>query len=138
GLDVGEIQDKEGDEFDIKVGVLDNTMNALETFRHINITSLSGSLVPLHQVADIEMMHSSSTIQHFNKERYALVSSFVTKEYNIDKVTTQILDDIEKNIPFPSGYRVVAAGERESREESFGGLGTIIILTVFGLLAILI
>lgn len=32
----------------------------------------------------------------------------------------------------------MAAGERESREESFGGLGTIIILTVFGLLAILI
>jgi multidrug efflux pump subunit AcrB len=38
----------------------------------------------------------------------------------------------------PEGYRVVAAGERESQQESFGGLGTIIILTVFGLLAILI
>lgn len=138
GLDVGEIQDKEGDEYAIKVGVLDNTMNALETFRSINITSLSGSLVPLHQVADIEMLPSSSTIQHYNKERYALVSSFVTKEYNIDKVTTRILEDIEKSVKFPSGYRVVAAGERESREESFGGLGTIIILTVFGLLAILI
>lgn len=32
----------------------------------------------------------------------------------------------------------MAAGEVESRQESFGGLGTIIILTVFGLLAILI
>ena len=38
----------------------------------------------------------------------------------------------------PEGYRIVPAGERESREESFGGLGTIIILTVFGLLGILI
>ena len=32
----------------------------------------------------------------------------------------------------------MAAGEVESRQESFGGLGTIIILTVFGLFAILI
>ena len=32
----------------------------------------------------------------------------------------------------------MAAGERLAREESFGGIGTIIILTIFGLLAILI
>lgn len=38
----------------------------------------------------------------------------------------------------PPGYRIVAAGEREARERSFGGIGTIIILAVFGLLAILI
>jgi multidrug efflux pump subunit AcrB len=62
----------------------------------------------------------------------------VKKDFNIDKVTTSILDEIEGQIQLPKGYRVVAAGERESREESFGGLGTVIILTVFGLLAILI
>jgi multidrug efflux pump subunit AcrB len=39
---------------------------------------------------------------------------------------------------FPEGYRYVPAGELESRSESFGGLGTIIIVTVFGILAILI
>lgn len=138
GLDVGNIQNAEGDEFTIRAGVMENTMNALETFKSINVTSLSGALIPLQQIAKLELKPSSSTIQHFNKERYALVSSFVEKGFNIDKVTTQVLSEIESKVKFPAGYRVMAAGERESREESFGGLGTIIILTVFGLLAILI
>ena len=38
----------------------------------------------------------------------------------------------------PDGYQVVAAGEIESREESFGGLGTAILIATFGILAILI
>jgi multidrug efflux pump subunit AcrB len=38
----------------------------------------------------------------------------------------------------PPGYRVIPAGEIESRQESFGGLGSAIILTVFIVLAILI
>ncbi|MFZ1702848.1 MAG: efflux RND transporter permease subunit, partial [Saprospiraceae bacterium] len=138
GLQVGEIKNEEGDEFILNVGVQENTMNALETFDKISITSLSGALVPLKQVADISLQPSSSTILHYNKERYALVSSFVEKNYNIDQFTTAVLDQIQEKISMPSGYRVVAAGERESREESFGGLGTIIIITVFGLLAILI
>ncbi|MBK6564349.1 MAG: efflux RND transporter permease subunit [Saprospiraceae bacterium] len=138
GIEAGLIKDDEGDEFKIVVSTSDNTMDALANFDKINITSFSGALVPLKKVANISLRPSSSIILHFNKERYALVSSFVEKNYNIDKTTTQILDEIGSKIKFPSGYRVVAAGERETREESFGGMGTIIILTVFGLFAILI
>ena len=39
---------------------------------------------------------------------------------------------------FPKGYHYVAAGEVEAKQESFGGLGTIILVTVFGMLGILI
>jgi multidrug efflux pump subunit AcrB len=138
GIDVGNIKNDEGDEFPLRVSLQENTFNAIETFEKINITSLSGALVPLKQVAEISLLPSSSTVLHYNKERYALVSSFVEKEYNTDKVTTEILANIDEQLVLPKGYRVVAAGERESREESFGGLGTIIIVTVFGLLAILI
>jgi len=67
-----------------------------------------------------------------------LVSCFVQNGVNVSKLTDEILNDISNEVTMPAGYRVVAAGERESQQESFGGLGTIIILTVFGLLAILI
>jgi multidrug efflux pump subunit AcrB len=66
------------------------------------------------------------------------VNSFVEQGYNTDKLTDEIIEKVKAEVPFPQGYELVAAGERESREESFGGLGTIIILTVFGLFAILI
>ena len=39
---------------------------------------------------------------------------------------------------FPKGYEYKAAGEVEAKQESFGGLGTIILLTIFGLLGVLI
>jgi multidrug efflux pump subunit AcrB len=50
-------------------------------------------------------------------------------------------DEIEtklKEVKFPNGYRYVAAGEREAQAESFGGMGSIVLITVFGLFAILV
>ncbi|MEZ4910084.1 MAG: efflux RND transporter permease subunit [Saprospiraceae bacterium] len=138
GLDIGEISNSEGDEFKMKVSMSQNTENALEIFDKVFITSASGSLVPLKNIANINLRPSASIIRHFNKERYALVSSFAKDGVNISQLTDDILSDIKDQITMPEGYRVIAAGERESQQESFGGLGTIIILTVFGLLAILI
>ena len=39
---------------------------------------------------------------------------------------------------FPKDAYYVAAGDIEASQESFGGLGTIILITVFGILGILI
>ena len=41
-------------------------------------------------------------------------------------------------LTLPDGYGITAAGEIESRQESFGGLGAAILIAVFGILAILI
>ncbi len=138
GLSAGDISNEEGDEFKLNVSITQNNANALKTFDNIYITSQSGSLVQLSNIAEISLRPSPAIIRHFNKERYALVSCFGTNGVNINQLTNDILDDIDKNISLPEGYRIVPAGERESREESFGGLGTIITLTIFGLLGILI
>jgi multidrug efflux pump subunit AcrB len=138
GLDIGAISNNEGDEFKMKISLSQNSENALEMFDKVYITSMSGALVPLKNIATLSLQPSASIIRHFNKERYALVSCFAENGTNVNQLTDDILTDISTQIVLPEGYRVVAAGERESQQESFGGLGTIIILTVFGLLAILI
>ncbi|HPR00057.1 MAG TPA: efflux RND transporter permease subunit [Saprospiraceae bacterium] len=138
GLDIGEIRTAESDEYTLNASIRQNSENALENFDRIYVTSLGGSLVPLKSIAQITMSPSPPVIRHFNKERYSLVSSFVQTGYNTDQMTDAIIDRIQTEVPFPESYRLVAAGERESREESFGGIETIIILTVFGLLAILV
>ncbi len=38
----------------------------------------------------------------------------------------------------PAGYRIVAAGEVEAREEAFGGLGTAFLVAAFGIMAVLV
>ncbi len=87
--------------------------------------------------ATVELSNSPITIRHYDKDRFVVVSAFVRNGYLTDNVTTEVLNTLSK-MKFPEGYRYVPAGELESRSESFGGLGTIIIITVFGILAILI
>lgn len=138
GLDVSEMRTGEGDDKKIKVSIQKDENNEIDNFNKINITSISGALVSLNNIAKVELKPSAPVIRHFNKERYALVNSFVADGFNTDKLTDEILTKINSDIKLPYGYRIIAAGERESAAESFGGLGTIILLTVFGLLAILI
>jgi multidrug efflux pump subunit AcrB len=138
GLDISELKDDNSDQLSLRIGLPKNSINALETFDHIQVTSLSGALIPLKNIAHIEFRDKPSMINHFNKDRFSLVSSFLEKGYNVDKWTTEILTEVDTKVKMPQGYSIMAAGERESAQESFGGLGTIIILTIFGLLAILI
>ena len=111
--------------------------HALEIFDKMYVTSLSGALIPISQIAEIVPGASPNVIRHYNKERYTNVTSFVQTGYN----TIAMFDEVEKklqDVKLPAGYRFVAAGEKETREESFGGMGSIILITVFGLFAILV
>ncbi|MBK8112683.1 MAG: efflux RND transporter permease subunit [Saprospiraceae bacterium] len=138
GLEIGKLRSGEGDENPIVLSIKENSLNPIENFDRIQVSSMGGALVPLKNIAEIGLQPSAPVIRHFNKERYALVSSFVGDGHNTDKLTTTLLNRLEKELKLPKSYRLMAAGEVESRQESFGGIGTIIILTVFGLLAILI
>jgi multidrug efflux pump subunit AcrB len=66
-----------------------------------------------------------------------VVTAFVKNGYNTAKLTTGIIKQLDQ-MKFPKDARYKAAGDVEASEESFGGLGTIILITVFGILGILI
>ena len=138
GLEVGSLIEEDGDEKTIQVSIgKPDPEQALAVFDQLHVQSLAGAQVPLKQIASISLEESPLLIQHFNKERYTAVTSFVETGYN----TIQLIDDISKKteeIKLPPGYRFVAAGEKESREESFGGMGTIVMISVFFLFAILV
>ncbi len=138
GLPNQSIRNADGDEYNLMLTVQDfDPDKALEVFEKIFVSSISGALIPLSQVARIEPAESPSIIRHYNKERFTNVTSFVASGYN----SFELFDEIEQKldtIKMPAGYRFVAAGEKESREESFGGMGSIILITVFVLFAILV
>jgi len=138
GLPNQSIRNADGDEYQIMMTVQDfDPDKALEIFKLMYVTSLSGVLIPLSQIAEIQPAESPSVIHHYNKERYTSVTSFVQTGYN----TIALFDVIEQKldtIKLPAGYRFVAAGEKETRQESFSGMGSIILITVFGLFAILV
>ncbi|MBP9874714.1 MAG: efflux RND transporter permease subunit, partial [Haliscomenobacter sp.] len=69
--------------------------------------------------------------------RFAAVTAFVQTGYNTNALTDQLLTKLDA-LETPPSVSFYAGGERETQAESFGGIETIIIIAVFGLLAILV
>jgi multidrug efflux pump subunit AcrB len=109
------------------------TLDALDD---LYVPNPQGAL-PLSMVANVELEPSPSTIRHYNRERSVTVTAHPQDGYNTDRLTTEILAKLER-LSLPEGVRIVAAGEVESRKESFGGLGTAILIAFGGILAILV
>jgi multidrug efflux pump subunit AcrB len=65
------------------------------------------------------------------------LTAFIKSGYLTNNVNDAIVKKLEK-LKFNEGYSYVVAGEVESKQESFGGLGTIILITVFGFIGVLI
>jgi len=65
------------------------------------------------------------------------VSAFVKKGYLNDKVIREVVSKMEST-KLPAGYSFMMGGDVEAGNESFGGLGTVIIVTVFMFVAVLV
>ncbi|MCM2332863.1 MAG: efflux RND transporter permease subunit, partial [Anaeromyxobacteraceae bacterium] len=97
----------------------------------------AGGAVPLAAVASLALEPSPARIHHFDKVRSTTVTADVREGFNTDKVTKAVLARLSAEA-WPAGVRIVPAGELESREESFGGLGAAIIVAALGVLAVLV
>jgi multidrug efflux pump subunit AcrB len=137
GIIAGKFRDQEGNEYSINVRLPRQKVNTPGSLDNIYVASLSGAQIPLSQLARIEFENSPTLIQHYNKERAITVSSSVKTGFNTDKVTKEILAGIEK-LKLPKGFKVIPAGEIESRKQSFGGIGTAILIAIFGIFSVLI
>jgi len=137
GIQVGKFRESDGDEYPISVRLPKGKANTPETLDKIYVSSLSGAQIPLSQLSAIAFESSPTLIQHYNKERSVTLTSFVRTGYNTDKVTKEVLDKTAA-IKLPEGFRIMPSGEIESRQESFAGIGTAILVAIFGIFAILI
>ncbi len=137
GLAAGRLRDNDGQEYDVTVRLPRGDRQTVDALEKTYVTSVTGNLVPLGQLAGLKFESSPPVIQHYDGDRSVTVTSQVRTGYNTDRVTTEILDKL-RTWKLPNGYRWVAAGEVESRKRSFGGLGTAILVAIFGILAILV
>jgi len=76
-------------------------------------------------------------IDHNNKTRVTSINAFVKKGYLNDKVIQNVVAQMEE-LKLPDGFHFEMGGELESRQDSFGGFGTVIIITLFLFIIVLI
>ncbi|GAB2604633.1 efflux RND transporter permease subunit [Spirosoma areae] len=138
GLNVGTFKaPNDDDDYTINVTLPKGRTADQSVLNNLYVNTVTGGAVPLRQVADIEFETGTNLIRHYDKDRFVTVTAFVKTGYLVDNVYTEVLQKLDA-MKFSNGFRYGAAGELESREQSFGGLGTIILITVFGFLAVLI
>ncbi len=137
GLTAGRVRDTDGEEYDVTLRLPGPTRQGPEALDRIYAGSVTGAQVPVRQLASMEFETSAPVIQHYDGERAVTVTSQVRTGFNTDRVTREVLAVLD-TLALPESYRITAAGEIESRQESFGGLGAAILVAVFGILAILI
>ncbi|MFO7369148.1 MAG: efflux RND transporter permease subunit [Bacteroidales bacterium] len=137
GISAGKFRESDGTEYSINVRLPKERSNSLEQLDRIYVSSLSGAQIPLSQLSSVKFETSPTLIEHYNKERCVTLSAFVETGYNTDKVTREILGKIGE-ISMPPGCKVIPTGEIESRQESFAGIGSAILIAIFGIFAILI
>jgi multidrug efflux pump subunit AcrB len=137
GLSAGTFRDGSGEEYDIRVRLPHDGNPGADALDRIYVASTTGATVPLRQVADVRFASSPPLIQHHDQVRAVTVTSYVRSGFNTDRVTRDVLAKLEE-MEMPAGYAWTAAGEIESRQESFGGVGGAVIVATFMILAILV
>jgi multidrug efflux pump subunit AcrB len=137
GLKMGSFSDANGDKKEIILTSPKEERASLVNFDRLFINNNQGAAIPIRQIADLVLESSPLYIDHYNKTRTVSVTAFVQEGFLAERVISDVESKI-KNMEFPDGYSFKVAGEAETREESFGGFQTVIIVTVFLFIAVLI
>ncbi|RXF67150.1 efflux RND transporter permease subunit [Arcticibacter tournemirensis] len=139
GIDLGVFSDPatDNDDYLLRMSIPRSSYPDLSVFDGIYVNNVRGGAVPLNQLATLRLESSPSNINHINKERTVSVNSFVQKGYQNDRVIQDVISKMDR-LAFPPGYYYKMGGEVETTQESFGGFGTIILITVFLFIAVLV
>jgi multidrug efflux pump subunit AcrB len=138
GLNVGKFRESDGEEYDITVRLPMQGRQTLGALDYIQVSSLSGQPVPLRQLAKPGFSTAPSAIRRHDRLRENIVTAHTTPEANIGEVTRDVLQRLETQLDLPPGYSIRAGGELEAQQETFGGIGTAVLVAIFGILAVLV
>lgn len=139
GLNVGTYREEgQIDDYNINVSIPRiGAKQGFEVFDNLYVNNTLGTAIPLKQLIEVKFETSPNQIKHYNKDRYVMISTFLKSGYNTAKVNQELIQKLNK-FKFPKGFYYTVSGEAENAEKSFGGIGVIILITVFGMIAILI
>ncbi len=137
GFNMGKYTDNNENDYNILLTRARDERPTLDVFNNLFVNNNLGVAIPLSQVATLKLENSPLNINHMEKKRVVSVKANVQKGFLVDRVITDVIDKVDK-MQLPKGYSYEMGGEIESRKDSFGGFTTIIIITVFMFIAMLV
>jgi multidrug efflux pump subunit AcrB len=137
GFKLGNFSDDNSNDYDILLTSPKFERATLDIFDNLFVNNYQGYAIPLTQLATLKLESSPLIINHYDKIRTVSVSSFVMSGYLANNVINDVISQMD-NLNLPQGYSYKMGGEFESRQETFDGFGTILIITLFLFIAILV
>jgi len=137
GFKLGNFSDNNNNDYDILLTSPKYERATLDIFDNLFVNNYQGLAIPLTQLATLKLESSPLTINHFDKIRTVSVSSFVKQGYLANNVINDVITQMD-NFRLPQGYSYKMGGEFETRQDTFEGFGTILIITLFLFIAILV
>lgn len=137
GYNAGKFSDTNGDDYEIVLTKNKPEHPTLDALENLYVNNNQGRAVSLKQIATLKLEASPLNIKHQDKIRTVSVNAFVEKGHLSDNVIKDVMAQME-NLQLPEGYSYEMGGEYESRNQSFGGFASVIIVTIFLFIAVLI
>ena len=138
GVPVGTFKDTTGEQYPIVVRTPITQQAEFAALDQVRVPTLSGTTLPLSQLASLEFEKAPTLIQRFNRERAMTIDADAQPGYNIGELTRQITSEARRDgLAARLSLRRWAA-RRKPSEEAFGGIGIAIIVAIFGIFAILV
>jgi len=139
GIDLASYTDPDETDSDYKIrmSVPRASYPDITALNNLYVDNVQQTPVALNQLAELRLESSPAQIDHHNKVRTVSVSAFVQNGFLNDQVIREVIRKMDQ-LTLPAGYVYEMGGEVESRQQSFGGFGTIILITVFLFIAVLV
>lgn len=138
GLNVGDYIDDRGDSRNVVITVPRDKFSNLDVLKNLYVNNLRGAPIQVSQIATIGFESSPTAINHFNKSRFAKVTSLTKDHVLANDILKDIVPQLDK-LKFPKGYYYKLSGEAESEGDALGGnFLSVIILSGFLFVAVLL
>jgi CzcA family heavy metal efflux pump len=122
--------------FDILLRTTNEERTNIEKIKNTLISTPSGNLIPLQQIADIEYTNSINSVYHENTQRRIVISCNVQGR-DLGSTVKEIQDKIKTDVPLPQGYFIKYGGQFESQQEASKLIGLLSIFAFLGIFLVL-
>lgn len=115
--------------YDIVVRYLPESRNTIDRIKQLQVTSATGALIPIDQLADVKFMEGQTNIYRIDGKRMITVRTNI-RNRDQGSFVKEVSKLIDKKIHTPKGYEVIYGGQYENLERAGRQLSITIPLTV--------
>ncbi|MBA5871261.1 MAG: CusA/CzcA family heavy metal efflux RND transporter [Nitrospira sp. CR2.1] len=115
--------------FDLTLRYPEKYRNSVDTIKNILLTTSSGALIPLGDLATVELQEGPSLISREGLQRRIYVG-FNTLGRDIESVVAEAQAKIAKDVHLPAGYHLVWGGSFENMQRAMARLKIILPITI--------